>query len=303
MKKIPNNYAYPQENKLKVLLKQKEFIRVLEAHNGLTGIIVQKACVKDTNGKKKEFDAIWFSSLTDSTIRGKPDIEVVDITSKLLTLNEILEVTTKPIIVDVDTGGNIEHFGYIVKSLERIGISAIVLEDKTGLKKNSLLGSKVFQTQESVNLFADKIRYGKQSQKTEDFMITARIESLILKKGMEDALLRTKKYIEAGADMIMIHSCRETPEEILLFCSLYNKIENKVPLIVVPTTYNSIYEEELKNAGVNVVIYANHLLRAAYIPMLNAAKSLLKNSRSYEYESCKNVVSIQDILKIIPGNH
>jgi len=284
--------------KLKRLLQVKPLVRAMEAHNGLTGLIVENVNVVK-NDVMKEFDAIWISSLTDSLSKGKPDIEIVDSTSRISTINHILEVTTKPLIVDGDTGGLTEHFVFMVKTLERLGVSAIVIEDKVGLKKNSLFGTEVPQTQDSIGGFSNKISQGKKAQVTNDFMIIARIESLILKKGMWDALLRARAYIEAGADVIMIHSKEKDPKEILDFCKEYSKFDSKVPLVAVPSTYNQITEEELMNAGVNVVIYANHMIRSAYPNMVKTAESILLNERAYEAE--EYCMPIKDILNLIPG--
>ena len=251
---------------LRRMIAIRKHLTVLEAHNGLTGLIVEKTAIQK-EGHKREFDAMWISSLCDSTAKGKPDIELVDVTSRLNTINEIMEVTTKPIIVDGDTGGKIEHFTYTVKSLERVGVSAIIIEDKVGLKKNSLFGTNAKQTQDTIEGFCEKIRAGKAAQMTDDFMIIARIESLILKQGMEDALTRAKAYIEAGADGIMIHSIDKTGAEIFEFCEKFNQFPNRVPLVVVPTAYNQIYEQQLFDAGVNIVIHANHLIRSGYKAM------------------------------------
>ena len=283
---------------LKKLIYSKKPVRILEAHNGLTGLIVEKTKV-EKDGKIKEFDGMWISSLCDSTAKGKPDIELVDLTSRLNTINDILEVTTKPIIVDGDTGGQIEHFVYTVKTLERLGVSAIIIEDKTGLKKNSLFGTDVDQTQDTMEHFSDKIRAGREARVTSDFMIISRIESLIANAGMEDAINRAKAYIEAGTDGIMIHSKEKDGKEIIEFCRLYNEFENRVPLIVVPTSYNFMKEDELMELGINVVIYANHLLRSAYPAMVNTAKSILENERSKE--ASINCMPIKEILTLIPG--
>ena len=283
--------------KLRRLIDSKPIVKVMEAHNGLTGLIVENA-KSEVNGVKKEFDAMWLSSLTDSTAKGKPDIEAVDVTSRLHSLNDILEVTTKPIIYDGDTGGITEHFIFTVRTLERLGVSAIIIEDKTGLKKNSLFGTDVAQTQDTIANFCEKIKSGKQSQITKDFMIIARIESLILKQGMDDAIIRAKAYIEAGADGIMIHSKEKDGSEILEFCSQYNNFENVVPLVVVPSSYNHLYETQLVEAGANVVIYANHLLRAAYPAMVDVATSILENERSKEVDD--QCMSIKEILTLIP---
>lgn len=284
--------------KLRRLLEIKDTVRIMEVHNGLTGLIIEKAQI-EKGGNIKEFDGMWISSLTDSTSKGKPDTEFVDFTSRLNTIHQILEVTTKPIIVDGDTGGMVEHFPFIVKTLERLGVSAIIIEDKMGLKRNSLFGTDVEQIQDTMEGFSKKIQAGKRAQVTDDFMVVARIESLILKKGIEDAIARAKAYITAGADAIMIHSKEISPEEVLEFCRKFQQMEQKVPLIAVPTTYNIITEEELAKAGVNIVIYANHLLRSAYPAMLNTAKLILEHGRSYEAD--KNCLPIKEILTLIPG--
>ncbi|EKQ51038.1 MULTISPECIES: phosphoenolpyruvate mutase [unclassified Clostridium] len=283
---------------LKELIYSKKPVRILEAHNGLTGLIVEKTKV-EKEGKIKEFDGMWISSLCDSTAKGKPDIELVDLTSRLNTINDILEVTTKPIIVDGDTGGQIEHFVYTVKTLERLGVSAIIIEDKTGLKKNSLFGTEVEQTQDTIEHFSEKIRAGREARVTSDFMIISRIESLIAGAGMDDAIKRAQAYIEAGTDGIMIHSKEKDGKEIIEFCRRYNEFENKVPLVVVPTSYNFMKEDELVELGINVIIYANHLIRSAYPAMVNTAKSILENARSKE--ASENCMPIKEILTLIPG--
>lgn len=284
--------------RLRRLIDSKSIVRILEAHNGLTGLIIENTVV-EVNGIKKEFDGIWSSSLTDSTSKGKPDIEAVDITTRLQDLNNILEVTTKPIIFDGDTGGKPELFVFTVRTLERLGLSAIIIEDKIGLKKNSLFGTDVEQTQDTIEDFCHKISMGKKAQITSDFMIIARIESFIMKKGINDALVRARAYIQAGADGIMIHSKEKSPDEILQFCSEYKKFEQKVPLVVVPSTFNQIYEDELAEAGVNIVIYANHLLRSAYPAMIDVAKSILEHGRSFEAND--KCMPIKEILNLIPG--
>jgi phosphoenolpyruvate mutase len=286
--------------RLKRILAVKPCLRALEAHNGLSGLIVENTSVIDGNNKYQEFDAIWISSLTDSVAKGKPDIEAVDITSRLHTLHDILEVTTRPVIFDGDTGGKIEHFGYTVRTLERLGVSAIIIEDKTGLKKNSLLESSSQHEQDSIEAFCEKIKVGQRHRITDDFMIIARIESLILGKSMQDALERAKAYIKAGVDGIMIHSKSADPMEVLQFAGEYKSIENKVPLVAVPTTYNSIHFEELSAAGFNIVVYANHLLRSAYPSMMSTARSILENKRSLEAEPKLEPVS--GLLTLIPGN-
>jgi len=285
--------------RLKRLLSARPLIRALEAHNGLTGLIAEN--VKTVDGRiTREFDCMWLSSLTDSVAKGKPDIECVDMTSRVNTINDIMEVTTKPIIFDADTGGIPEHFAFKVKTLERLGVSAAIIEDKIGLKKNSLFGTEVEQTQDSIDNFCHKIVVGKNARVTDHFMIIARIESLIMEKGMDDALERANAYIQSGADGIMIHSKQKEPTEILEFCNQFNQFSRRVPLVVVPSTYNHITEEELIDAGVNVVIYANHLLRSAYPAMVKTAESILENQRSLECgQYCS---SIKDIIRLIPGS-
>jgi len=219
-------------------------------------------------------------------------------TSRLKTIDEIMEVTTKPIILDGDTGGEIEHFTFNVRTLERIGVSAVIIEDKIGLKKNSLYGTEVEQTQDSIEHFTQKIRAGKKAQITEDFMIIARIESLILEKGMDDALTRAKAYTEAGADGIMIHSRKSDPTEIFTFCDKFTQYNSQIPIVVVPTAFNKVYEEELVEHGVNIVIYANHLIRSAYPAMMETAELILENNRCHEAD--KKCLSIKEILSLIP---
>lgn len=287
-----------RRNKLRRLLDAKPVSRFIEAHNGLTGLIVENAAYEGEDGRR-EFDGMWASSLTESTAKGKPDIEAVDVTSRTNTLHDILEVTTKPIIYDADTGGKVEHFQFTVRTLERLGVSAAVIEDKVGLKKNSLLGNDVHQTQDTIEAFCAKIKAGKAAQVTEDFMIIARIESLILDAGMEDAVARARAYVEAGADGIMIHSRHKDPSEIFEFCARYSAFPKKVPLVAVPSSYNTVTETELGARGVNIVIHANHLLRAAYPAMLTTAKSILQHGRSAEADS--TLLPIKDILELIPG--
>lgn len=284
--------------RLKRLLQAKGVVRIMEAHNGLSGLIVENAHVT-ANGAKVEFDGMWLSSLTDSTAKGRPDTELVDRTSRMQTMNEILEVTTKPIIFDGDTGGPSEHFNYFVKTLERLGVSAVIIEDKKGLKRNSLFGTEVEQTMDSIEDFSFKISQGKKAQVTEEFMIIARIEALIAGHSVEEALTRAQAYIAAGADGIMIHSRHKDAVEIRAFCSGYKKLERRVPLIAVPTSYNHLTEDELQSMGFNIVIYANHLLRSAYPAMKQTAEQILLNGRSLEVD--KSCMPIKDILTLIPG--
>jgi phosphoenolpyruvate phosphomutase / 2-hydroxyethylphosphonate cytidylyltransferase len=284
--------------RLRRVLGAKPFIRVLEAHSGLSGLIAENAKVVE-GGANKEFDAIWVSSLTDSTSKGRPDTEEVDFTSRLATIDQIAHVTTKPIIVDGDTGGLAPHFASMVKTLERAGVGAVVIEDKIGLKKNSLLGTEVEQTQDSVEDFAEKIRAGKAAQATDDFMVVARIESLVLNKGVWDSLIRAKAYIGAGADGIMVSCKDKEPKEFLEFAREYGKIEGRVPLVAVPSTYSHVTEKELGEAGVGVIIYANHMLRSSYPSMKKVAEAILKNERAHESE--EDCLPIKDILDLIPG--
>ncbi len=283
---------------LRRLLNARPLLRFLDIHNALSGLIIENTHV-DTPGGRREFDGMWGSSLTDSTAKGKPDIEAVDVSARMTTLNEVLEVTTKPIIYDADTGGQSEHFVFTVRTLERLGVSAAIIEDKTGLKKNSLFGTDVPQTQDSIENFCAKISAGKNAQATSDFMIIARIESLILQRGMDDARARAKAYLDSGADGIMIHSRQKTPDEIFEFCRWYATLENKKTLVVVPSSYNSVTEEALQAHGVNIVIYANQLLRSAYPAMVTTARSILAHQRSAECDA--QMMPISEILGLIPG--
>lgn len=282
--------------RLRKLLKMNRTIRVLEVHSGITGLIAENTKL-EKDGKVNEFDAMWLSSLCDSTVKGKPDIELVDMSSRLKTIEEILEVTTKPIILDGDTGGLVEHFNFNIRTLERMGVSAIIIEDKEGLKKNSLFGTEVHQDQASIESFCEKIRVGKAALKTKEFMLIARIESLILEKGMEDALARAQAYVNAGADGIMIHSRKKEPDEIFAFCDAFRLQNKQTPIIVVPTTFNKVYEEELYNHGINIVIYANQLIRSAFPAMQNTARVILENERAYEAD--KLCMPVKEILTLI----
>lgn len=286
-------------SRLRRLLDNKPIVRVIEAHSGLTGLIVENTQV-DVDGRGQEFDGMWSSSLTDSLDRGKPDIEAVDISARLQTVNELFEVTTKPLIFDGDTGGKPEHFTFTVRSLERLGVSAVIIEDKEGLKRNSLFGTEVSQDQSSIEDFCARLSIGKRAQITEDFMIIARIESLILEKGMADAIRRAEAYIDAGADGIMIHSRQKSAAEVFEFCDLYAKLPKRVPLVAVPTSYHHVTEAELSDRGVQLVIYANHLLRAAYPQMVKVAKSILANGRALEAD--QYLAPISEALAIIPEN-
>ena len=283
---------------LKRLLDAKDLTRIMEAHNPLSALILENLVI-NKDGKKKQFDGFWSSSLTDSTSQGKPDIEALDINIRLNNINNIFDVTTKPLIMDADTGGKIEHFELNVRSMERLGISAVIIEDKKGLKKNSLFGNEVKQEQETKENFTKKIKAGINSRINDNFMIIARIESLILEKGIDDAIDRAKAYIDGGVDGIMIHSKKDKPNEIFEFSKIFRKNHKYIPLVSVPSTYNSVKEEELIKHGFNIVIYANQMLRAAYPAMYKVAESILKNGRSLEAD--KELIKIKNILELIPG--
>lgn len=285
--------------RLRRLIDAKPIVRILESHCGLTGLIAEKISV-EVDGKIRQFDGMWSSSLTDSTSKGKPDIEAVDLTTRLHDLNDTLEVTTKPVIFDCDTGGKTEHFVFTVRTLERLGIGAVIIEDKIGLKQNSLFGTDAVQKQDTIEGFSEKISAGKSSQVTEDFMSIARIESLIAGKGVNDALKRAFAYVKAGADGIMIHSKNHDGMDVKEFCERFRKEDKETPIVVVPTTYNQFTETELASWGVNIVIYANHMLRSAYPAMVKCAKSILENERSYE--SNELCMPVKEILTLIPGN-
>lgn len=284
---------------LRRLITAKPVVRILESHNGLTGLIAEHTSV-EINGQHREFDGMWASSLTDSTSKGKPDIEAVDLTTRLHDLNDTLEVTTKPVIYDGDTGGKLEHFVFTVRTLERLGISAVIIEDKVGLKQNSLFGTDAIQTQDTIEGFCNKIKAGKDAQITRDFMIISRCESLIAGKPVEDALERCHAYVAAGADGVMIHSKNKDGMDIKEFCQRFREKDPHTPIVAVPTTYNQFTEEELAEWGINIVIYANHMLRSAYPAMVKCAERILETSRSLE-ASDEYCMPIKQILNLIPG--
>ena len=286
-----------RRGRLRDLLAMKPTVSILEAHSGITGLIAENTVVVK-EGKAFQFDGMWVSSLCDSTAKGKPDIELVDMSSRLRTIDDIMEVTTKPIILDGDTGGLIEHFVYNIKTLERMGVSAVIIEDKTGLKKNSLFGTEVAQTQDCIEHFCEKIAAGKRALKTKEFMLIARIESLILERGMADALKRAFAYVAAGADGIMIHSRKKSPEEIFEFCERFREKDPVTPIVVVPTSFNTVTEEEFAPRGINIVIYANQLTRSAFPAMQKAARTILENHRAKEADDL--CMPIKDILTLIP---
>ena len=295
---IKDKLAMPEyrRKRLRQLLCNRTIVKALEVHSGLTGLIAEKTVVIN-GGIPAQFDAMWMSSLCDSTEKGKPDIELVDMTSRFRTIDDVTEVTTKPIIFDGDTGGLKEHFVYTVRTLEKMGVSAVIIEDKTGLKKNSLFGNEVDQTQDSIENFSAKITAGKNAQLTDDFMIIARIESLILEKGMDDALERAFAYVKAGADGIVIHSRRKEPDEIIEFCDEFRKTDKNTALVVIPTTFNAITEEKLALHGVNIVIYANQLLRSAFPAMQRTAEDILTHHRAKEVD--ERLMSVNQIITLI----
>lgn len=286
-----------RRKRLRQLIPLCQVVKTIEVHSGITGLIAEKTVVENKDGELDQFDAMWISSLCDSTAKGKPDIELVDMSSRMRTIDDVMEVTTKPIILDGDTGGLTEHFVYNVRTLERMGVSAVIIEDKTGLKKNSLFGTEVEQTQDTIENFCQKITAGKAVQLTDDFMIIARVESLILEQGMEDALKRAHAYAKAGADGIMIHSRKKDPSEIFTFCDLFREKDAHTPIVVVPTSFNSATEEELAEHGVNIVIYANQLTRSAFPAMEQTAKEILKNHRALEVDD--KLMPFKDIITLI----
>lgn len=283
---------------LKRLLEIKPLVRILEAHNGLTGLLIENTVVP-VRGEFREFDGMWESSLTDSASKGKPDTATVDVSSRLSTIDQILDVTTKPMIVDGDNGGAPEHFAFTVRSLERLGVSGVIIEDKIGVKRNSLFATEAQQMQDSVEDFCTKIATGKRVQVTDEFMIFARIESLILNRGMEDALDRAMAYVRAGADGILIHSAKTEPTEVLEFCKRYSALRLKAPLVVIPSTYSEIYEKDLIQSGVKMVIYANHLLRSAFPAMKKTIESILTHGRCHE--ASQECLPIKEIIRLIPA--
>lgn len=297
-KKIMKTGTTPEvrQIKFKRLINVKKIVRILEAHSPLSAMIVENTNVVKKN-KFYEFDGMWSSSLTDSALRGKPDNESVDLSARMNTLNEILSVTTKPIIFDADTGGRNEHLPYTVKALESAGISAIIIEDKIGLKKNSLFQNQSNAKQDNIKNFCKKIEVAVNAKISDDFMIIARIESFILGKNLNDALKRAEAYSKSGADAILIHSKEKKPNQIIQFSKKFVKSKYRKPIVAVPSTYSSTYEKTLQESGVNVIIYANHLLRASYPSMMKVAESILKFERSKEAE--KNIIPIKEIISLI----
>lgn len=286
-------------SRLKRLIHSKNIVRVLESHNALTGLLIENLKLSKKN-INIEFDCMWSSSLTDSATKGKPDNSSVDFSSRLLSLNEMMDVTTKPIVFDADNGGQLEHIQFLVRSLERSGVSAIVMEDKIGLKRNSLFKNQEGTKQDKPSIFAKKIKQICRTRKSNDFMVIARIESFILGKGIKDALKRAEVYSKAGADAILIHSKEKTPKEIFSFAKQFKKSKYYIPLVSVPSTYSKVYEKDLIKNGFKVVIYANQLLRAAYPAMQHAAKSILDKTRAFEID--KKIIPIKEIINLIKND-
>ncbi len=297
IKKSPDH----RRGSLRRLIKDKPFLRVLEATNGICGIIAENAKITDENGCIKEFDAMWMSSLCHASFKGKPDIELVDMSEKITAIHEIMEVTSKPIILDGDTGGQTEHFCRHVKTLERLGVSAIIIEDKKGQKRNSLYGTDVEHELEDIEIFADKILKGKQAQVTDEFMIFARIESLIAGKSPEYAMERAKRYVQVGSDGIVIHSAKSDGENIFEFATLFKKEFPDIPLVFIPTAYNHFTDLELNQKGADIIIYANHLMRSAYKAMCSTAESILTHGSS-KYADENYCEPVRNILNLIDGD-
>jgi phosphoenolpyruvate phosphomutase len=286
-------------SRLKRLIKTKDIVRILESHNSLTGLIIENLIVNRKN-KNTEFDGMWSSSLTDSATKGKPDNSSVDFSTRLSSLNDMMEVTSKLLVFDADNGGQIEHLPFLIRSLERCGASAVIMEDKIGLKKNSLFKNQTDTKQDKPELFAKKIKQVCKARKNNDFMMIARIESFIVGKGLKDALKRAEVYSKAGADAILIHSKEKTPAEIFSFAKEFKKSKNFIPLVSVPSTYSKVYEKDLIKNGFRLVIYANQLLRAAYPAMQFTAKKILENSRAFEVE--KKIIPIKEIINLIKND-
>lgn len=297
-----NNINLQPENRvsrLKRLMHSKDIVRILKSHNGLTGLIIENLHITK-NKKLVEFDGMWSSSLTNSATKGKPDNSSVDFSSRINSLNEMMDVTSKPLVFDADNGGQLEHLPFLVRSLERAGVSAIIMEDKVGLKKNSLFKNQKDTKQDKPKIFAKKIKKICDSRQSRDFMVIARIESFIVEKGLKDALNRAEIYSKAGADAILIHSKEKTPSQIFSFAREFKKSKNYVPLVSVPSTYSKVYEKELIKYGFKLVIYANQLLRAAYPAMQFAAKNILQNGRAFEID--KKIIPIKEIINLIKND-
>ena len=277
------------------LIRSKQIVRVIESHSPLSGLIVEN--LKIEKKKIEQFDAMWSSSLTDSSLKGKPDNQSLDFSSRFNGLGDLMDVTTKPLIFDADNGGRLEHIPFTVRTLERLGVSAIMMEDKIGLKKNSLFKDQSGAAQDTIKNFCKKIDLIKKTRNSKDFLIGARIESFILGKGLQDGLKRAKAYSQAGADLILIHSKETTSKEIFSFAKFFKDSKYYKPLVSVPSTYSKTREKELVDNGFKIVIYANHMLRAAYPAMKNAAKSILKNQRSFELEN--KISSVKDVINLI----
>ncbi len=283
--------------RLRRLINAKKTVRIIEAHSGITALVAEHIHVNE-NGMKKEFDGMWACSLTDSLVKGKPDGHAVDISSRLITLNDLLEVTTKPIIFDGKSGGSMQQFGFTVRTLERLGVSAIIIHDNVASESGKKYEDFTVMKQSSVEDFCNKIQYGKSAQITSEFMIITRIDSLFLGKGMDDAMARARAYVRAGVDGIMIHSAPGRPEDVLQFCKKFEKMKHPVPLLAVPSRHDEVYERDLMDAGVNMIVYENHLLRSSFPAMVKTARNILEHERAME--SSEDLMSIDEIQKLIP---
>jgi phosphoenolpyruvate mutase len=284
---------------LRRLLAEGRLLRLLEAHSGLTGLIVERATAH-RDGRTLRFDGIWFSSFTNATIKGQPDNEGLDLASRLHALTELLDVTTKPILYDADSGGSPEHLAATVRALERLGVSGLIVHDRVGSKCNSLSVVARAQEQDDVESFCAKLRVACAARGTDDFLVIARVESLIVGAGLSDAVMRARAYVEAGADGVMMHSRAATADEVLESCRGFHRSDPDTPLVAVPSTYPGVSEEELAEVGVRIVIYANQLLRSAYPAMASAAHSILERGRALEAEAF--CIPIQDVLRLVGGN-
>jgi len=248
--------------KLRELFQKRGLIKIVGAHNGLTAKLVEK------NG----FEGVWASGLEISASHASPDASILTMSDSLVAAIDMVDSVSIPVVADCDTGfGNSNNVIQMVKKYESAGVAAVCIEDKLFPKMNSYIPGR--QELASIPEFVGKIKAGKNAQKTEDFMIFARVEALIAGWGMEEALKRAKAYADAGADAILIHSKQKTPDEIIEFVKAWN---NYRPVIIVPTSYSCFTEEQMKELGIKMVIYANQGLRAA-VRSINEILDHIKN--------------------------
>ena len=220
-------------------------MKICEIHSGLSALLVEKS----------KYDGMWVSSLTHSAIHGLPDNELVPLKERVALVEEVRKLTTKPIVVDVDTLGPIEHVPFYVRWFKEAGAYAIVIEDKKYPKENSLLDDGKYPL-EDVDKFCEKIKSAKEY--SGDMKVIARLESLIAKHSIEEALIRAEAYAKAGADIILIHSKQKIDcSEVMEFATRFRKI-SQIPLMAIPTTYELPEEHPFE-----IVVTANHLLRAS----------------------------------------